>query len=209
MIDRQIRKAIDPALDLVGKRLSHVGVTANMVTVFGFGVGCGAALCLMFQMNVAALILILISRLCDGLDGSVARITGQTDLGAFLDITLDFIFYSGIVFAFAVGYREAALPAAFLIFSFVGTGASFLAYAVIAEKRGLTTEDRSKKSLLYIGGLTEGFETIVVLCLICSVPQHFTIIAWIFGGLCWITTSTRIFAAIVAFRSTPRAPGTL
>ena len=63
----------------------------------------------------------------DGLDGAVARHVGVTDLGGYLDIVLDFLIYSGIVFGFAVGRPDQALPAAFLIFSFVGTGTAFLA----------------------------------------------------------------------------------
>ena len=45
---------------------------------------------------------LLLNRLCDGLDGAVARLGTPTDLGAFLDITLDFLFYAGIPLAFAV-----------------------------------------------------------------------------------------------------------
>ncbi|MCB1835193.1 MAG: CDP-alcohol phosphatidyltransferase family protein, partial [Geminicoccaceae bacterium] len=77
---------------------------------------------------------------------------GVTDLGGFLDITLDFIFYSGFVFAFAVHDPQAnGLAAAFLVFSFIGTGSSFLAFAIMAARRGLATERRGKKSLYYLG----------------------------------------------------------
>jgi hypothetical protein len=99
-----------------------------------------------------------------------------------------------------VGRPADALPACFLVFSFVGTGASFLAYAIIAAKRGLTTTLRGTKSLYYIGGLTEGTETIALFVLICLLPDRFPVLAWGFGALCWITTAGRIAAAARAFR---------
>ena len=145
---------------------------------------------------VLAIGLILLNRLFDGLDGALARQRGLTDLGGFLDILLDFIFYAGVPFAFALADATAnALPAAFLIFSFIGTGCSFLAFAIMAAKRGITTELRGKKSLYYLGGLTEGSETIGAFLLACLLPAHFPIIAWLFGALCWLTTTTRIIAA--------------
>src|SRR3546814_2984813 len=122
------------------------------------------------------------------LDGAVARHAGPSDLGGYLDIVLDFLFYSGVVFFFAVGRPDDALPAAFLIFSFVGTGASFLAFAALTAKRGITTAARGTKSIYYLGGLTEGTETIMLFGAICLFPDSFAWLAWIFGALCWLPT---------------------
>ena len=150
-----------------------------------------------------ALGLIGLNRLADGLDWALARRLGPTDLGGYLDIVLDFIFYAGVPFAVAVARPVDALPAAFLIFSFIGTGGSFLAFAAIAARRGISTEKRGRKAIYYLGGLTEGAETIAVFVLICLIPDDFSSIAWAFGGLCWITTSTRIAMAVSTFRTRP------
>jgi phosphatidylglycerophosphate synthase len=200
MLDARLRKLIDPPLDGAGRRLAQLGVTANSVTWTGFLVGCGAWALLALGSYGWALALILLNRLADGLDGAVARHGRVSDLGGYLDIVLDFLFYSGVVFFFAVGRPEEALPAAFLIFSFVGTGASFLAFAAVAAKRGITTAARGEKSIYYLGGLTEGSETIALFVAICLFPQHFAWFAWIFGALCWLTTSVRIYMAIETFR---------
>jgi hypothetical protein len=82
----------------------------------------------------------------------------------------------------------------------MGTGSSFLAFAVMAAKRGLTTEIRGSKSLYYLGGLTEGTETIALFVAICLFPGAFTPLAVVFGLLCWITTTSRILAARRQFR---------
>ncbi|WP_425403785.1 CDP-alcohol phosphatidyltransferase family protein [Hwanghaeella sp.] len=201
MLDAAMRKLIDPPLASAATVLKKAGVSANAVTVTSFMPGLGAAIALGFGEYALALALILVNRLMDGLDGAVARQTVPTDLGGYLDIVGDFIFYGAVPFGFAVAAPEAnALPAAFLLVSFIGTGSSFLAYAVVAEKRKITTDIRGKKSFYYLGGLTEGTETIVFFIACCLLPQNFPILAWIFGGLCWVTTLTRIAAAATTFR---------
>lgn len=191
---------IDAPLDHGARLLIDSGWTANQVTVFGFIIGLLAIPAIAFEAYLMALVLILLNRLSDGLDGAVARRTGPTDRGGFLDITLDFIFYSSIPFAFALADPfDNALAAAFLIFSFIGTGCSFLAYAIMAEKRGITTDIRGRKSLYYLGGLTEGTETIALFVAVCLLPVWFPVLAVIFGLLCWVTTATRIYAGWISF----------
>lgn len=199
MLDARVRPLLDRLLAGPGRLLARLGVTANMVTCAGFGFGMAGAVAIGAGWFTAAVTLILINRLCDGLDGAVARATGPSDAGGFLDITLDFIFYSAVPFAFAVHDPSHALAAAFVIFSFVGTGSSFLAFAIISEKRGISTDLRGKKAFFYLGGLTEGGETIIFLIVVVSFPQAFMPLAWVFGALCWITTATRIWSAITRF----------
>ena len=192
MIDVQIRKWIDKPLQRVGKGALLLGLTANKLSFLGFGLGLIAGLSIMTGYFITGLILILLSRLCDGLDGTVARLTKPTNQGAFLDIALDFLFYSFIPLSFALYNPEWALPAAFLIFSFIGTGSSFLAYAIIAEKIDLKGEDGRRKGFYYLGGLTEGTETIALLCAFCVFPSYFPYLAYGFGCLCLLTTALRI-----------------
>ena len=199
MFDAQLRPLVDRVLDPVGALVARTGVTANQISFAGFALGLGAAVAVAFGAGTAAVLLIIANRLLDGLDGAVARSTGSTDLGAYLDITLDFLFYSAVPFAFAVADPANATAAAFLIFSFVGTGSSFLAFAIIAQKRGISTEIRGKKGFFYLGGLTEGSETIIFLLVVAFWPDLFVPLAWVFGCLCWITTVTRLRYAIDRF----------
>jgi phosphatidylglycerophosphate synthase len=140
-----------------------------------------------------AAILILVSRLCDALDGAVARQTEATDAGGFLDIALDFLFYAGIVLAFAFAAPKAnALPAAVLLMSFVGTTSSFLAFAALAAKRGITSMEYPDKSFYFLGGLAEATETLIIFIAMCIWPSWFPQLAYFFAFLCAITTFTRI-----------------
>jgi phosphatidylglycerophosphate synthase len=200
VLDGLARRYIDPPLNRIAGRL-HRTVSADLVTIAGFALGAGAMVAIALGHFVPGLALLLCNRLADGLDGAVARRNGITDLGGFLDIVLDFIIYSGIVFAFALQDPQSnALAACFLIFSFMGTGCSFLAYAVMAARRKLESRHRGIKSLYYLGGLTEGTETIAFLVAFCLLPGFFVPLAILFGSLCWLTTAGRIAAAYATLR---------
>ncbi|MBY6196497.1 CDP-alcohol phosphatidyltransferase family protein [Vibrio hangzhouensis] len=195
MLDSLSIKIIRRPLSMGANLLDRAGITANQTTLFGFGIGCLAFPALALEQYWLALMLILINRICDGLDGALARIQGITDAGGFLDISLDFLFYSLIPFGFVVANPEQnAVAGAFLIFSFIGTGTSFLAFAVMAGKRGIENPVYKHKSLYYMSGLTEGTETIGCFMLLCLMPAHFATIAIVFGIACWFTTLTRIYS---------------
>ena len=195
MFDGYMRRIIDPPLDRIARRFAAGGVPANAITVAGFAIGLLAVPALAAEWYGIALILILLNRVADGIDGAVARRTGLTDLGGYLDIVCDFTVYAAIPFGFALGRPETATAAAFLLLSFVGTGTSFLAYAIMAAKRQLTTDRHGSKSIYYLGGLTEGTETIAVFVVTCLLPDLFVPLAYAFGALCWITTASRALSA--------------
>lgn len=204
MLDSKIRPYIDPPLNRLAKYLSRFGVTANIVTVIGFIFALCCFVALSFGAYGVAILFIILNRLMDGLDGPISRQTSATDLGGYLDIVFDFIFYSGTIFFFALGADDGtkytALAAAFLIFSFMGAGTSFLAYAIVAAKRGENHEEQGKKSFFYAQGLAEGTETIITLLLICFFPHNFIVIAYVFGVVCWLTTAGRIMLAYNSFK---------
>jgi phosphatidylglycerophosphate synthase len=200
MLDRAARRLIDPVLDQLALAAQGRRVTANQITVAGFGVGLAALGAIALQSYALGLLLLLINRLADGVDGALARHAGATDLGGYLDIVLDFIIYSGTAFAFALAQPEHALAAAFLIFSFMGTGSSFLAFAIFAAKRKLDGEATGNKSFYYLGGITEGTETILFFVVILLFPGWFETSAYLYGALCWLTTIGRVGAAVQILR---------
>ena len=200
MFDAPIRRHIDKPLAIVAARAVALRISADVATAMGFALGMVAAALIASQLYWAGLALLLLSRFMDGLDGAIARQTKQTDVGGYLDITLDFIFYASAVFAFALADpARNALAAAFLTTSFMAPTSTFLAYAIFAAKHNITTDIRGAKSLYYLGGLTEGSETIFTLCLMCVFPEWFAVIAVVFGLMCWITAGTRIAAAVATF----------
>ena len=195
MLDRFSIQVLRKPLTQIAVQIDKLGITANQVTLFGFVIGCFTLPALIAEHYTIALIFILFNRICDGLDGALARIQGITDAGGFLDISLDFLFYSLVPFGFILANPEQnAIAGALLIFSFIGTGSSFLAFAIMASKQGIENPVYKYKSLYYMSGLTEGTETIGCFILFCLLPQHFSMIAYIFAAACWFTTFTRIYS---------------
>jgi hypothetical protein len=112
----------------------------------------------------------------------------------------DFALYGAIPLAFAL--REPgpnALPAAVLLFSFYVNGASFLAFAAVAAKRGLTSEIRGVKSIYFTAGLAEGTETILVFAAMILAPAWFPLLAYGFAGLTLLGALARIALAWRSF----------
>jgi phosphatidylglycerophosphate synthase len=162
MLDARLRPLIDPTLNAAGRVLAGVGVTANGLTFTGLACGLAAAAAIAFGHVGWGLALIAANRVCDGLDGAIARVRGPSDLGGYFDIVADFAFYVAVPTAFGILTAANTLPALVLVASFVLTGVSFLAFAVIAAKRGAETTAHGRKSFFYSTGLAEGTETMTV-----------------------------------------------
>lgn len=168
MLDGWMRQLIDPPLNRAGRVLAARGIGADAVTLAGLAFGLLAAAVLASGLpGWMALLPLALSRLADGLDGAVARVRGKTDFGGYLDITCDFLFYGAIPLAFVLRDSGNGAAGAFLLCSFYVNGASFLGYAVMAEKRGMQTAGRGEKSLYFTSGLLEGTETILFFVGIC------------------------------------------
>lgn len=194
MLDRTATALIKPAVVQLAQVLHRGGLSANQITLLGFATGLFAALLIASGAYLAGATAIFASRLLDALDGAVARLTRATDRGGFLDIALDFLFYASIPLAFAVAEPATnALPAAVLLAAFIGTGTSFLAFAVIAAKRDLTSLDYPDKSFYFLGGLTEATETLAFFAAMCVWPAHFATLAYVFAALCGVTVATRLW----------------
>jgi len=200
MFDARLRPLIDPPLNAIGRTLARVGVTANALTFTGLALGLGAAAAIAVGQIGWGLALIIANRLLDGLDGAVARVRGPSDLGGYYDILADFAFYVSIPLGFGILAPANTLPALVLVASFVLTGVSFLAFAVIAAKRGAQTAAHGRKSFFYSTGLAEGAETIVVFIAMCLAPAWFSAIAYAYAALCVLTAVQRSAMAAAAFR---------
>ena len=201
MLDRYARKLIDPPLNVLGPVVARTGVSANALTLLGLALGVGAALAVALHAFFLALFLLLANRFLDGLDGAVARAAtsatqaGPTMFGGYLDIVSDFFFWALLPLGFALADPANALPAAALLASFVATGTTFLAYAILAEKGGEKTTARGEKSFFHLGGLTEGTETIGFFVIVLVWPSLFPALALLFAGLAAITAVTRVWEA--------------
>ena len=192
MIDDKLNNYLKPYLIFLAKKIIKLKVSANAVTIIGFFFGLCCFYSIINFYFIYAFLFLFLNRLCDGLDGSIARLVGPSDVGAFYDITLDFIFYSLFPMAFIFLDIKNAYAICFLLLSFVSTQTTFLASAWIIEKNKILISGEQKKSFFYTGGITEGFETIIFFTLMLIFYKSVDLIAYIFGVLCWITSITRL-----------------
>ena len=199
MIDRELNRYTSGHLNRIANVLYEKGVHANWITLSGLAIAFLCFLVLSYGLFYLGLILILINRFLDGLDGSLARLGTPRKFGAFFDITSDFAFYALIPLGFAVfSPHENALPTAFLLAAFYVNGSSFLAEAIIVEKYSIEI-DQTDKGFFYSLGLIEGFETSCFFLFICLFPNVYANAAYIFFTLTLLTHVIRVFKSFKRF----------
>ena len=199
MIDRELNRYTSGHLNRIANVLYERGVHANWITLSGLAIAFLCFLVLSYGLFYLGLILILINRFLDGLDGSLARLGTPRKFGAFFDITSDFAFYALIPLGFAVvSPHENALPTAFLLAAFYVNGSSFLAEAIIIEKYNIKI-DQADKGFFYSFGLIEGFETICFFLFICLFPKFYANATYVFFTLTLLTHFIRIFKSFKRF----------
>jgi phosphatidylglycerophosphate synthase len=154
MFDKALQTSLSPCWQALAKPLSRLGVQADHVTWAAWLLGMLAAVAIANAAFTLGLVLMLLSRAADALDGAVARINGASDRGGFLDIALDF--------------------------------------STLMYKQGRDPLSTPNKSFYFVGGLTEGGETLAAFVAMCLWPQHFATIAWVFAALCIATALTRL-----------------
>jgi phosphatidylglycerophosphate synthase len=198
VLDERARRFFAPPLRAAGARLARWGVTPQQLTAGGFVVGMAAAGAASLSWWRVALVLWLVSRVLDGLDGAVARIVGASEIGGFLDVVADFTVYGSFVAGVAIAVPDARLACAVLLLTYYVNGTALLALASLAERRRL--ERRDERSIRFIGGLAEGTETIVAHSLFCILPAAATVIAWTFAAAVAATAGWRVYVAARVLR---------
>jgi phosphatidylglycerophosphate synthase len=195
MLDTILAPRLAPSLNLLATQLEQRGISANHMTLLGLYLGIAAASALAWEQYALGLVLFLLNRICDGLDGSLARLSGITDWGGYLDIVSDFIVYAALVLGFALAQPKSAIWACLLLFGFMGTATTFLTFAIFAAKNKLESQQHGPKAFYYLGGLAEGSETILFFLLACLFPAFFPVLALVFSGMCFVTTLFRVLIA--------------
>lgn len=196
MLDSVLRRWVDPPLNRAGDWLAERGAPANAISIAGLAVGLVAVPLLANGHHGWALLVILLNRLIDGVDGAIARRDGPTPFGGYLDIVCDMAFYAAVPLGFALASPDNALWAALLLASFVCTATSFLGRAIMAAQRGEADDGaHGRKSFFYSAGIVEGTETVLAFGLFCLFPSAFSWLAGLFAILCFWTAAARVLEA--------------
>lgn len=125
----------------------------------------GAAAAAWQALPLLAVALWLLSRLADGLDGTVARQQGSaSDHGGLVDVVVDTIGYAAVPIGVAAGLdtRTAWIVVAVLLATFYVNAVSWTYTAALLEKRAHGAIARgASTSTVMPRGLVEGTETII------------------------------------------------
>lgn len=197
MVDQVLRPYKERLLTPVAVVLRQVA--PNTVTVSGLVLGLGAALSLFLGWPQLPIILWLLNRTLDGLDGEIARLTGrQSDWGGYLDILVDFVVYAAIPVSIAARSPEPfiTLSTLFLLAIFYINTASWMFLAALLEKRGrgsISTGERT--SVTMPSGLIEGAETIFFYALFCLFPAQAPYLFIVMSLLLIVTVVQRLLWA--------------
>ena len=202
MLDPFMRRLINPPLKGVAVIWPR-RVNANQITIFGFVLGVGCFLAIATNSLTAALILLGLNRLADGLDGAVARAQSPSELGAYLDIVADFALWGLLPIGFIILDRDNSVAAAVLLSSFSISMTVFLAFAIMAEKRGLETDAQGRKSFFYVAGLAEGTETIAFFAIVIIWPGAFIPAAFVYAGIVYVSIIGRVASSYFILKELP------
>ncbi|MEV4737640.1 MULTISPECIES: CDP-alcohol phosphatidyltransferase family protein [unclassified Microbacterium] len=217
MLDRSVRAALSRPLDAITAAIDRPGVTPDRITMLGLVLGVASAVAAALHLWWVALVLWLVSRIADGLDGTLARrrraLAGPgadaggpgddargSEAGGFLDITADFVVYGATVMGVAIGatseFDAPWWPFLAVLFAYYVNGTAFLAFSSIAERTGRTIDDG--RSLSFLGRIAEGTETIVVHSVWLILPFW----SWqIAIGWCVFVSVSAVQRIVVGYRS--------
>lgn len=170
MFDNYFRNLLIP---LYKSLISHLPLflLPNHLTLISFFLGLFSCLLIVFQSPIPALLLFLLSRIFDGLDGSLARARQlQTDFGGYFDILCDFIIYAMIPISFCLVRWEIKLIFIGMVLeaSFFINAAGLFYLSGLMIKKGLNSKFNS---LILPKGLIEGFETYIFYCIFYLFPN--------------------------------------
>ncbi|MBN1885337.1 MAG: CDP-alcohol phosphatidyltransferase family protein [Candidatus Krumholzibacteriota bacterium] len=178
----EIRDRLRGLLDPVVATLSYFNATPTGVTLFGIALSLvGAVVVARGSLRWGAVILI-VSGLCDTVDGSLARRMGTSStFGAFIDSTGDRLtemaYFGALIFYFMGEGAGAHLIVFFLLVALAG---SFLTSYTRARAEGLGLEctvgllERPERVAILLGGLLFGRTLLVVVVVFLAISTVYT-----------------------------------
>ncbi len=201
MFDQRLRETKEQIFAPFGRRLGGVigpmGLTATNLAFTLISAALAA-----FGWRWLAVGAWLVGRLCDGLDGVVARDQSrQTDLGGYLDIMADTVGYAAVPFGVAVFQDNAQvwMWCAVLLGAFYVNTMSWTYLAAIAEKRSRGAAAQGESTTVHMPtGLIEGAETIVFFVVFLGWPS---LVEWWFAAMAALVIVTVVQRMVWATRN--------
>ena len=197
MFDHYLRGLKDRLLAPLAALLRSVPPNALTLIAFVFGIACAGAAAR--GAWTGGLVLWIVNRIVDGVDGTVARLANrQTDFGGYLDILLDFVVYAAIPIGFAMqsGDRNVLISALVLEAAFFVNACSWMYLSAVLEKRASGASRTGELTTVTMPpALVAGFETVVFFALFFVYPDSLTLLFGIMSGLVGVNIILRLIWA--------------
>jgi CDP-diacylglycerol--glycerol-3-phosphate 3-phosphatidyltransferase len=191
MIGEWVRKQTAGCFQWLAGTLAGTGISANAITALGLVLSAVVAYCIALEHHVLAGLLLIAAGGLDGLDGSLARLSGQiTPFGAFWDSTLDRLSESVIFFGVLLFYLAKGAWLGVILVYVAAIGSLLVSY-VRSKAEGLGISCR-------IGFMTR-FERVFVLT-IGLLSGQLMIALWVLAALSLFTVLQRMYVVWAALR---------
>jgi archaetidylinositol phosphate synthase len=188
VLDTRARHLVQPALDAVARACRHLGIGANALTTAGMAVGVAAAGLVAIGYPFTGCTVLWLSGFIDAADGTLARLTQPSPMGAILDITFDRVVEIAVIAALAWRHPEARLELLLL------AGAIAIAMSLFLSI-GAALANTSAKSFHYAPGLGERTEAFICLSLMILDQPRLAPWTWLFIGVIAFTMAQRLLHA--------------
>jgi phosphatidylglycerophosphate synthase len=185
MLDTNARRLVQPLLDGVARACARAGISANALTVAGMLLGVAAAALVALGHPVAGFLVLWLSGLIDAADGTLARLTTSTPMGAILDITFDRVVEIAMIAAIAWRFPDARLELLILAGTIAIAMSLFLSI-------GAAIQNTSAKSFHYAPGLGERTEAFICLSLMILDGERLILWTWVFVAVIVFTMGQRL-----------------
>lgn len=188
MLDTKARRFVQPALDGIARACLRAGVGADALTIAGMVLGVAAAATVALGHPVTGFAVLWLSGLIDAADGTLARLTRATPLGAILDITFDRVVEISMLVALACLHPEARFVLVIL------AGVIAIAMSLFLSI-GAAVQNSSAKSFHYAPGLGERTEAFICLSLMILDQARLALWSWVFIAVIVFTMGQRLVHA--------------
>jgi archaetidylinositol phosphate synthase len=190
MIDSKWGKKSNPILTGIAKVFIFLHIKPNTITILALIVGLLAGACIATERPILAIIFLWLSGLLDVVDGSVARLTGNSSrVGAYLDLISDRMVEAGVILGFAWVYPEYYFVYLLFFVAVLFNFSTFLAAGALYKNTGV-------KSMHYDVGIAERTETFIIFTLMLVVTQYIFQILMVFNLIIFLTGILRTIKVI-------------
>ncbi len=166
MIETHMRHKAQPIFNFLGKFFIKNKVTPNHITCAAFFFGALAGICIAYNCLTAAFLFLMLSGLCDIMDGTVARLSNcSAQFGAYMDLVADRMVEVFIIVGFTISYPQHYL--AYIIF----LGAVMLHFSTFVVA-GSLFPNMGKKSMHYDASIVERAEAFIIFFAMLIFPDY-------------------------------------